>query len=181
MSSRGQASLDGRSVARVLETMAPTALELRRATTDDCHLIWQWTNDPVTRSASFSSAPIPFDEHRSWFLARIHSPQHAFYVGTNQHGRPVGFIRFELSDGTASVSVNLGPEYRSIGLGSRLIRLASEKVHRDKNLENIFAYIKYENTASIAAFTNAGYQLHGQELHKGFQAVRMIYGKESGK
>jgi UDP-2,4-diacetamido-2,4,6-trideoxy-beta-L-altropyranose hydrolase len=38
-------------------------ITLKRATQEDCRLIWKWANDPDVRAASFSSKPIPYDTH----------------------------------------------------------------------------------------------------------------------
>ncbi|MGH9508910.1 MAG: UDP-2,4-diacetamido-2,4,6-trideoxy-beta-L-altropyranose hydrolase, partial [Terriglobales bacterium] len=74
MSQAGQSLVDGRGAERVVEILAGPPLRLRRATEQDCRLLWEWANDPDTRANSFSSELIPWDDHQRWFRAKLSDP-----------------------------------------------------------------------------------------------------------
>ena len=40
---------------------------LKEAEISDLDLLFYWANDPVVRSNSFNTDPIPYDNHVSWF------------------------------------------------------------------------------------------------------------------
>lgn len=175
----GQALVDGLGATRVAEAMDPTDITLRHVQEQDCELVWRWANEPRARAVSFSSNPIPWEDHRQWFAEKLHSKNGVFYMATNQHGTPVGQVRVDPGESGSLISVSLDRDFRSLGLGSRVIRAASERAIRERHLERIDALIKAENSASVMAFSKAGYKSVGKETHQGCAAVRMRYGGEA--
>jgi len=71
MSERGRRLVDGCGAERVVSAMHDATLVLRRVEEADCSLLWEWANEPEVRSASFSSTPIAWDEHREWFTKKL--------------------------------------------------------------------------------------------------------------
>jgi UDP-2,4-diacetamido-2,4,6-trideoxy-beta-L-altropyranose hydrolase len=171
--------VDGLGATRVAEAMDPTDITLRHVQEQDCELVWRWANEPRARAVSFSSNPIPWEDHRQWFAEKLHSKNGVFYMATNQHGTPVGQVRVDPGESGSLISVSLDRDFRSLGLGSRVIRAASERAIRERHLERIDALIKAENSASVMAFSKAGYKSVGKETHQGCAAVRMRYGGEA--
>lgn len=169
----GQALVDGLGARRVTEVMDPTDMALRQVREQDCELLWQWANEPRTRAVSFSSNPIPWEDHQRWFAHKLHSDQCLFYMATNQYGVPLGQARFDLEPSCPVISVSLDLDFRSLGLGSELIRRASERAMTERNLERIDALIKSDHLTSLRAFGKAGYKSVGKEMHQGCAAVRM--------
>ncbi len=55
---------------------------LRRVQEKDRELLFEWINDPVTRSQSFSSAGITWEEHAAWFAKKMADPdcQHFLFM-----------------------------------------------------------------------------------------------------
>jgi len=172
----GQALVDGLGARRVSEVMDPTDIALRHVREQDCEIIWQWANEPHTRSVSFFSNPIPWEDHRRWFTEKLHSQHCVFYMATNQYGVPLGQARINLGQSCPVISVSLDHDFQSLGLGSKLIRVASEQAMKERNLGRIDALIKNDNSASLRAFSKAGYKNVGKEMHQGCAAVRMRYG-----
>lgn len=176
-SRKGQEAVDGLGVQRVLEAMDPTLLTIRRAREGDCETVWTWANDPYARAVSFSSERIPLEQHRGWFSSRIHEEGTAFYMASNQWGIPLGQARVESRNGAGVISVNLDPCFKGIGLGSRLIRMASEEAMKEEGFPWIDALIKTQNVTSIHAFEKAGYKQTGDQTHMGVDIVRMRFGE----
>jgi UDP-2,4-diacetamido-2,4,6-trideoxy-beta-L-altropyranose hydrolase len=177
-SHRGPQLVDGLGASRVAESMEPTELKLRSAEERDCEWVWRVSNDPVVREASFSTNTIPLELHRAWFADQIKSPNHAFYVGTNQHDAPVGQIRFAIEHGEAEVSLSLCQEFRTLGLGWRLIQMGSGRVMEEKGVRKVRARIKKENLVSFRSFERAGYRPEGEDRQIGRDFTRMIYERQ---
>ncbi|AOX03977.1 UDP-2,4-diacetamido-2,4,6-trideoxy-beta-L-altropyranose hydrolase [Moorena producens PAL-8-15-08-1] len=158
MIEHGQRLVDGEGSARVLMHLQDRKLRLRAVGEDDCELLWQWANDPEVRLRSFSSKPIPWDEHVQWFNLKLKSPDCQFYMALNTQDVPIGSIRFDIEHNEATVSICINSEHRGQGYGSTLINLASTAIFINSNTTKINAYIKPDNLASIRAFLKAGFK-----------------------
>lgn len=175
MSRRGRDLVDGQGAQRVVSAMTGPMLRLRRAQPDDCRLLWNWANDPEVRAASFSPAPIPWDEHQAWFAARVESPRHLLLIGHNGSGKPVGQFRVEWrSDHEGEISICVAPEARGKGCGSRLIELGVQKVFATTGIAQLHAFIRPENQASIHAFEGSGLRSMGEKTVKGQTALHYV-------
>jgi hypothetical protein len=73
-------------------------------------------------------------------------------------------------DGETTVSVNIAAEWRGKRYGVQLICLVSQQA-----IGPISAYIKRGNTASIHAFTSAGYRFVEETVLEGHAAVRYVW------
>jgi UDP-2,4-diacetamido-2,4,6-trideoxy-beta-L-altropyranose hydrolase len=179
MSRRGQELVDGRGRERVTERMTgrvAEGLSLRLARAEDCRLVWEWANDSAVRSASFSGDPIPWESHREWFARKLTDPASVYYIATDDKGDPLGQVRFDVNvEGReAVISVSLTPESRGRGLGPKLIRLATELVLEEREVETVLAYIKQENARSRLAFLKAGYRDGGPAPPSGHPSWRLV-------
>ena len=145
-------------------------LLLRDVEVKDEELIFEWANDTLTRSMSFSSTQISWGDHQSWFQKRLMDPASLFYIAENQ-GRPVGQVRFEQEGDEVLVSLTVAPEERGKGYASRII---SSGVVR-AGLSEVVAYIKPENARSVRAFERAGYGLPLPVSFRGHPALRMTW------
>jgi len=176
MGQRGHRLVDGQGCERLLRAMRGCHFSLRPATADDCEIVFRWANDPTTRAISFSPAAIPWEEHRRWFFARLADPGHLFAMAITPDGEPMAQARFALDgSGAAVISVSLAPEFRGVGLGSRLIRRACEEASTGLRVREIRARIKPGNSASLHAFGQAGFQHRGVVEVLGQPAVAMEY------
>lgn len=162
MSQRGRALVDGEGASRVVAEMLAPAFTLRRATGDDCRLLFEWANDPEARASSFSTKPIAWDEHEAWFRARVASPDHRLYIAMDG-ARPAGYVRYQLDGPRAVVSVSLARAYRGRGYGSRIIAAGSDELFATTGVTRIDAYVKPENVASLRAFRSAGFADAGRD------------------
>lgn len=170
--------VDGWGAERVLDAWQSPDLVIRPATVADCRRIWEWANDPATRHQSFDSAPIPWDTHERWFVDALRNPGCWLFVGTTADDTPVGQVRFNrlaTADNEAIVSVGLGPNARGMGLGKRLIALATAELFRISPIALVHAFIKPENTASVRAFERANYRENGRSEVKQHPALHFIH------
>src|SRR5688572_503987 len=72
-----------------LASVPEPLIRLRRARTSDNALVWQWANDPTVREASFSSAPIRWEDHVKWFDDRLADEASAIYIATARGGAEI--------------------------------------------------------------------------------------------
>ncbi|MDD5075395.1 MAG: GNAT family N-acetyltransferase, partial [Candidatus Peribacteraceae bacterium] len=179
MARTGEALVDGHGAARVCRTLLDEPLWLRPARTDDCATVFAWTNDPETRAASLSSAPVPWEEHVRWFESRLADPMHRFFIGSDAGDRPVGQVRFSRENDRATISVSLAPEARGKRLGTALIAAGCRRMFADSTLRTIDASIKPDNAASFAAFKKAGFREEGKTDVRGQPVLRCTLTKDT--
>lgn len=159
MSRAGRDCVDGQGAERVAKLLLGPALTLRSATMDDCRMLWEWRNDPLVRSVSFSSDEIPFESHSQWFSKRLEAENCLIQIAESVNGEAIGQVRFDLNnDGSTEISISVTGEHRSAGYGSKLIRTATEWMLGSHRAKQVVAAIKEDNVASQRAFEKAGYQ-----------------------
>ena len=162
MSSLGRSLVDGDGAARVVTRLRAAQLTLRRAEPRDCRLIWEWANDPTVRAAAFSSEPITWESHQSWFAAKLASPTTALFLALDDAGTALGQIRFDWSDhGHAEIDVSVSALARRRGFGGALIRAGVDEMFASTKVETVHASVKEDNRASTRAFEKAGFRRGG--------------------
>ncbi|RMG69686.1 MAG: GNAT family N-acetyltransferase, partial [Chloroflexi bacterium] len=98
-------------------------IRLREIREEDCRLLWEWTNDPEVRAASFDSEPIPWVTHANWFTKKLQDPNSYIFVAIDRQDTPIGQVRFDRNDEDAVISINIAPNKKGLGFGfSTLIK-----------------------------------------------------------
>lgn len=174
MNKHGQDLVDGQGVKRVIRLLSHGGLILRPVRSEDRYLIWKWANDPAARANSFSSEPIPWEQHLAWFERRLADPLTKFYLAEDIGANPIGQIRFQVEGEAATVSLSLAPEQRGKGYGSELIGLGSQQIWNCTGIKQIHAYIKSGNDASMRVFARAGYLNAGAVEVQGVSAIHYL-------
>ena len=156
MAAAGRALIDGDGAARVVAHLKAALIALRPATRDDCRRVWEWSNEPAVRAASFRSEPILWEDHASWFAARLDDAATTFYIA--EMNEPIGQTRFILAaEGEATISASLEVTQRGRGLGSALLLAACTRYFAEAAANRVRALIKPENVASLQTFARAGF------------------------
>ncbi|WP_188037124.1 bifunctional UDP-2,4-diacetamido-2,4,6-trideoxy-beta-L-altropyranose hydrolase/GNAT family N-acetyltransferase [Actinotalea sp. JY-7885] len=165
-----RASVDGGGAARIVAAWdraraAVPRVEARPATPGDGDLLLAWRNDPLTRRASRSTAPVERADHLAW-LARVLADPGRVLLVAEAAGRPVGTVRFDRTEhgtvGTGTelweVSIALAPAARGRGLG-RHVLAAGERAWRELvgPRPAVLAHVRPDNHASARLFRSAGY------------------------
>lgn len=181
LADRGRRLVDGMGMERILAAMAASGLRLRPAAPGDRRLLWDWANDPEVRALSFSSEPIPWQDHVRWFESKLRSPDCIHYLAFDEHDRPVGQVRFDPIErggspdrGHAEISVSIAREHRGSGFGGPLLRLAAARVFQESEITTLHAFIKHENKVSTRVFEKAGFEPRGQEMVRGHRAGHYV-------
>ena len=142
------------------------ALKIVNADLSHSRNIWDWRNDPISRSFSRKTNLVEWNDHDAWFRKSLKNKERFLYLGINEeppHEIPIGIIRFDLVDFVRKhyeVSINIAPNARGKGLGHALLKSGTNKFLKDIDMRQcirIYASVKLDNFASIRLFTSAGY------------------------
>lgn len=177
MSNCGRQLVDGCGALRVIRRLNGCELSLRYVRAEDCRILWEWANDPVTRAQSFSTEMIPWEKHVAWLESKQNDPSMHFYIAAEKKDVPVGLIRYQIDGQAAVVSISLAPEQRGRGYGAKIIQAGTQELWATTKTNIIHAYIKQDNIASIRAFTEAGFINAGIEEIHGCPALHYILRK----
>jgi UDP-2,4-diacetamido-2,4,6-trideoxy-beta-L-altropyranose hydrolase len=165
--------VDGRGAQRVILAMAGK-LRLRAAKESDCHLLWEWANDPQVREASFSSAPILWEAHQAWFAGKMKDPNCNILIAEDDLGRQIGQFRVDwLSGQEGEIDVSVAAQFRGSGNGAVLIDSGVGRVFAERGAQT-YALVKVENHASRRAFEQAGFTGLREESVNGHRAIRYV-------
>jgi len=170
----GQKLVDGEGCSRVVATIKGDQLRLRLARESDADLIWKWANDPVTRSVSFSTESISWDDHLQWFSDQLSNPNSLILLGLDEQDHPIGLVRFEIINHLCIQSENLNPDYRGLGFGWKLLKTACETCFARFDIQEIHGFIKKEHIASIKTAQKTGFHKAGTQIVKGSMADHYI-------
>ncbi len=169
---------EGGMNGEIIASAAAARVELRRATEEDCLLLWQWTNDPTVRGCSFSSEPIAFAEHAAWFGRKLGDPSCILYLAASGDSVPLGQVRYDCKNENAQVSASVDRDFRRRGYGTKMILLSAETVFESTEVDTIHALVKPGNEASIRVFEKAGYRRVGTRTVRGQPALHLVLRRE---
>jgi len=131
---------------------------LRVADASDMDLIFQWANDPLVRENSFSIREITYKEHVEWYEKLLHNKDCVLYILMNGE-QPVGQARITVDGDIAEIGYSICKDQRAHGYGKELLRMITEQAWKDfPDISKVIGKIKPENTASLKAFSSAGYK-----------------------
>lgn len=134
-----------------------------------CHLVpaaerhvepvFHLSNEEEVRKNSIHPQKIEWQSHVSWFDKAIRDPNMMFFVIEDNAGKFLGQIRIHIDkDDKPLISVSLVPDVRGTGIGRKLLRESCLRFFNQKHgYEAVYAQIQAKNTASILAFTRAGF------------------------
>ncbi|MCP3929874.1 MAG: GNAT family N-acetyltransferase, partial [Bacteroidetes bacterium] len=113
--------VDGKGASRVVKAIQTRKIKLRKVRQFDCKLLWHWANDPEVRQSSFNSDLITFEEHLQWFEIKLKDNQSYIFIAEDEKNTPIGQIRFDLRNGTATVNYSVQDDYRGFGIGETIV------------------------------------------------------------
>ncbi len=133
-------------------------LRIRDVKPVDINDIFEWRNHLEIRKNFFDAKPVSWDKHKQWFKRKIKEPNTTIYIAYCAEEK-IGSIRFDCEDKVIKVSIMLNPSFLGRGLGSKLIRIGTERfLTVEKTDRPLIAEIKKDNIASIKAFQKAGFR-----------------------
>ena len=169
--------VDGKGTQRVCEAMGLPELRFRAVTMGDAEILWEWSNDPLTRAASFDTKPIPWDDHLAWFSEQLETPTAVILIVESSEN-PLGVVRYNLNKeaiGEAVISINLAPEVRGRGLASLVLSRSAEYFFTRYPDQVITAWIRPENKGSHKSFIYAQYEDYPSPLYPDRIRMRLTH------
>ncbi|QXP73887.1 GNAT family N-acetyltransferase [Tenacibaculum sp. HL-MS23] len=136
-------------------------IDIRKVNKNDVRLLFDWSNDTLTRQNSYQSKEISFSEHKKWFTNKIKDNNSLLLIGI-KNNQSVGLIRFDIMEENSTIGITLDKNFRGKKLAQILLIEAAKKYFKEFK-KPILAYIKKENVASVKSFEKAGYNYYKQE------------------
>jgi RimJ/RimL family protein N-acetyltransferase len=130
---------------------------LRPATMADARHLFEWRNDPETRTASLCTERIPWSVHLTWLSDVLDDRHRDLFVAQLPRRIPVGSVRFDHRSTDWTISWVVAPLHRGKGIGRSIV---SKAVQRAAGHE-LRAIIRPDNRASIAIAVAAGFNAAG--------------------
>ena len=127
-------------------------IKLRKATYDDCNILFEWANDPSVRANSFNTKAIEIDDHRNWLKNKLIDKNTALFIVTYNNDN-VGTIRLDKDGEELIISYSIDKNYRGRGLGTKVL----DAIKKEMQELTLVGFVKKENIPSIKAFEKAGY------------------------
>ena len=130
---------------------------IRKADMCDLDDVFEWRNDPISRSMFFDEAVVSTNEHEAWYKRSLVSDSINLFIGEEDTSK-IGVCRFDMSldQSNAEVSINLNPSNRGKGLSRKLL-MSAIKHYRKSNKIDLLARIKRKNLPSIKIFESVGF------------------------
>ncbi len=140
-------------------------LKLRPATGEDCRLVYEWANDPETRSQSFQTNAILWETHEKWYCDCLERKDRELLICYHMD-TPVGQFRIDTVGETATLSYSIAKGYRNRGYGIEMARIGEEWIRsRMPHIKTLCAEIKPENGSSRKMLGENGYTESVQDGH----------------
>ncbi len=145
------------------------SFETCRPVEDHARQVMAWRNDPATLAMSYHHAPKQWDsfaaEFRDGYFGQGDDPPPAFAL---VDGQRAAFLRFQriphphgLAGNSIEISINVAPERRGRGLGTRILAAALIDL-KARGIDSVYAEVRRENAASRKAFATAGFAVLGE-------------------
>ncbi len=147
---------------------------MRPVSLSDSERILRWRNSTTARNVSSLGREIDDSEHREWFSSRIRRISSEPYWMMTFNGNNVGFVRLDLSDNLFNmftVSIFVDSEYRMLGIGRQMLRLAFDSITNENKDYEFRAVISRDNVSSIRLFKSFNFEYFA-ELDEHFSEYR---------
>jgi RimJ/RimL family protein N-acetyltransferase len=131
---------------------------LRKATTWDEKMLFEWANDPIARKSSFNKTLITLDEHHRWFQSKLNDSNNLIWIFEIDRSS-TGFVRLEKNSSDILLSYFIMAESRGKGLAATMLKMAIVETHTYWQDVVFVAHCLPENIASRRALEGAGFYL----------------------
>lgn len=133
-------------------------MRLRRATGDDCAILFEWVNSPDSLAGKLRTAmAVDRVTHETWFLARLCDPDCMIYLIEGAEGL-LGQVRLQRADAGCEVDIYIKAAARQQGLARRALEDVAALTSEWRHGLSLVARIRTSNAASRALFLAAGYR-----------------------
>lgn len=139
--------------------MSDKEFTLRKVKIEDLEILFDWANDPLVRTNSFSTKSITINEHKTWFQEKLLTCP--FWYIFEFNSQPLGVIRFDEVNSSEILLLNysLKSEVRGKGFGRKIIEMGMYEIKKSiQKPTKVLGVVKNENVASRKTFLALGFQ-----------------------
>ena len=154
---RNHIQIEDKKVDAVIHSLDLNPISMRVSTSSDIDLYYEWANDELVRQNSFQQDEIQYEDHVLWFNSKIEDPNFLFLVFFNQDKSAIGQVRINKDLEEVIIGISVDNNYRGFRYSFKMLNLACQYYFKNYSENEIFAYIKLENIASITTFKKAGF------------------------
>lgn len=148
----------------------------RKANISDAKCYYNWLNDPTVREQSFNSAFVNWEQHYNWFQEKIIDPNYIFYIFQTNNNKLIGQVRLQKIDNINSIiGVSVSNEFRGLGYGSIILKMACINFLINHPNFIINAYIKIDNYSSINIFKKSNFIFIENLIYENFNSYHYKY------
>jgi RimJ/RimL family protein N-acetyltransferase len=134
----------------------------------DCDLMFELSNDPIVRKASFNQEKIQYSEHCKWYEDNLANVNVLFFLVFTDIDETefIGQIRFKRNSEHASeciISLSITEQFRGKHMASEFLELGIKELSQKWGLINtVVAEVKEENVPSNSLFSSYGFSLSSE-------------------
>ena len=126
---------------------------LRPADLNDSDRLFQWRNDPQTRTASRNPRELGRAEHQAWLEDAVSRDDRQLMIA-EVDGQAVGTVRVDRGDDGCEISWTVAPAARGQGVGQRMVSQLVAKLEG-----RLWSEVRSGNEASSRIAESAGMRL----------------------
>jgi RimJ/RimL family protein N-acetyltransferase len=153
----------------------------RKASGKDVNNVFKLSNEEQVRHNSINKEKINYLDHVEWFSRVINANDYRLYI-VEDDIEFAGQVKFQIIDGTASISISIHQAFRGAGNGKTIISESINFLRLDiPDINEIVAYIDPKNTASIKSFLSAEFKSMGTQkfgLHEYNKYIYQIHERQ---
>ena len=139
-----------------------------KAIKSDCDLIFELSNDPIVREASFNQEIIQYSEHCKWYKNSLANLNVLFFLifTDMDEAEFIGQIRFKRDSERSHeciISLSMTKPFRGKHIASQFLELGIKELSKNWSLINtVVAEVKEENAPSNRLFSSYGFSLSSE-------------------
>ncbi|MEW6653834.1 MAG: bifunctional UDP-2,4-diacetamido-2,4,6-trideoxy-beta-L-altropyranose hydrolase/GNAT family N-acetyltransferase [Bacteroidota bacterium] len=159
----GRQKVDGSGAKRVVQHLidryaGKSGFYFRKVISKDSALLFNLFNDKLVRATSIYEIPLKWGDHLDWFSGKLMDDDCYFLLVFTTSDQFMGQVRFDIKGYYAEINTSIHQDWRGKGNTKLVVFNASYKCFHEKpNVGYIHAYIKPQDSQSLALFTQAGY------------------------
>ena len=134
-------------------------LSLRKVTSQDLHILYEWINDKTVRKNSINNKKISIEEHTRWLKEKLKSKNNFIYM-FKLNSIPVGVTRIEKKKNYGYLSYLISKQFRNKGLGHIMLIKFIKKIYNRFPKLKINALVIKKNIASKKIFNKIGFKVY---------------------
>lgn len=157
---REHAIFDGKAIDVLIHSKISKNIQLALASGNDVEITYKWASDKKVRQFSFNQNEILFEEHKKWFMAKLHDPN-CFYYILQKGAERVGSVRIDYNEESniGLISYLIGSDFHGKGYGTKILQLIEELILIKFDVFHLKGLVMKSNVASIRIFYKLGYNL----------------------